>query len=62
MDTDREWEIMLLEIEAENKLLIERFYLERMRPSDLQAMVDQFNAQEAQQQQQQFAPPQEPQI
>jgi len=35
MDTDREWEIMLLEIEAENKLLIETFYLERMRPRDL---------------------------
>ena len=34
MDTDREWEIMLLEIEAENKDLIANFYLERMRPRD----------------------------
>ncbi len=41
MDTDREWEIMLLEIEAENKDLILNFYLERMRPRDLQALATQ---------------------
>ena len=31
---------MLLEIEAENKLLIENFYLERMRPRDLAQFLE----------------------
>ena len=47
MDTDREWEIMLLEIEQENKDLIANFYLERMRPRDLEAMALQAEQQEA---------------
>ena len=38
MDTDRDWEIMLLEIEQENKDLIANFYLERMRPRDVEQL------------------------
>jgi len=51
----------MMEMEAGNQALIEEFMMSKMRPRELQAMVDQFNAQEAQQQQQP-APPQEPQI
>ena len=45
METDRSFEITLLEIEEENIKLIEEFYLARMRPRDIEELF----AQEAQQ-------------
>ena len=51
----------MMEVETRNQALIEEFLMSKMRPRDLQALVDQFNAQEFQQQQQ-LAPPQEPSI
>ena len=56
---DIEWDIFTLEMEASNKAIIEEFMMDKMRPRDLQAMVDQLNAQEVQQQP---VPPQEPGI
>ncbi len=58
---DRDLDIFMVEMEARNQALIEEFMVSKMRPRDLQAMVDQLNAQEFQQQQQ-LAPPQEPGI
>ncbi len=46
----------MMEVEAGNMALIEEFMMDKMRPRDLQAMVDQLNAQEAQQQQQPLPP------
>ena len=56
---DREWDIFMMEVETRNMALIEEFMMDKMRPRELQAMVDQLNQQEAQQQP---APPQEPSI
>ena len=53
---DREWDIFMMEVETRNEALIQEFMMDKMRPRDLQALVDQLNAQEAQQQP---VPPQE---
>ena len=47
----------MMEVETRNEALIQEFVMDKMRPRDLQALVDQLNAQEAQQQP---VPPQEP--
>ena len=57
METDREWEIFELEVEARHLAMIEEFLLSKMRPRDQQALVDQLNAQQPQEQ-----PPQEPDV
>jgi len=41
METDREWEIALLEIQQANEDLILNFYLERMRPREQNALFQQ---------------------
>ena len=48
MDDDRSWEIMLLEIEAENEEIINNFYLERMRPRDIEELVRLIQGQQGQ--------------
>ena len=46
---DREWDIFMVEIEQRNQALIEEFLMAKIRPRDLQALVDQRNAEEFQQ-------------
>jgi hypothetical protein len=41
MTTDREWDIFMMEIEARNKALIEEFLLGKMRPRDIEALLQQ---------------------
>jgi hypothetical protein len=40
MTTDREWDIFMMEIEARNKALIEEFLLGKMRPRDLEQLME----------------------
>ena len=54
---DREWDIFMMEVEQRNEELIQEFLLSKMRPRDLQAMVDQLNETEVQQQQPQELEP-----
>ena len=54
---DKEWDVFMLEIEARNQALIQEFMVSKMRPRDIQALMQQ--AQQAQQPQQTQQQPEE---
>ncbi len=41
MTTDREWDIVMMEIAADNEALIEEFLMSKMRPRDLEQLFSQ---------------------
>ena len=44
METDRDWDIAVLEIQLKNEELIAEFLESRLRPRELQQIVEEVNA------------------